>query len=79
MMKANKKKALRGICSRTESLFYECDELMGKMQVDDGNFGFDVLPEDEGAFIAIGELHDLLDEYRWKLKDILDKIEGGNK
>jgi hypothetical protein len=72
-MEENKKKELRRLCSMTESLFYGCDQLMGKMEIDNGH-GFDVSDEDEPAFIAIGELHELADEYRFKLKEILDKL-----
>lgn len=72
-MDEKKQKELRRVCSVADSLFYCCDELMGKMEVPNEN-GFDVLPEDEEAFIAVGELHDVIDEYRWKLKDIINKL-----
>ena len=74
-MDEEKKKELRRVCSMTESLFYGLDELMGKMEIEDEH-GFDVLPEDEEAFIAIGDFYDILDDYRWKLKDILEEKIG---
>lgn len=72
-MEERKKKELCRLRSMTESLFYGCDDLMGLMQVENDR-GFEVKPEDEEAFIAVGELYELADEYRWKLKDILDNL-----
>ena len=72
-MKEEKKKELRRLCTMTESLFDGCDSLMYIMQIRNGH-GFDVSDEDEDAFVVIGELHELADEYRGKLKDIVDKL-----
>lgn len=68
-MDENKEKKLRQLQSMTESLCYGCDDLMGCMQIDNGHG----LTEDEEAFIAIGELGELVDRYRCRLKDILEK------
>ena len=73
-MEKNKEKELKRVAAMADSLFYAIDELMGKMQVDDGNFGFNILPEDEEAFIAIGELHDIIDEHRWRIRNICNKL-----
>ncbi len=71
-MKEERKKELRRLCAMADSLFYACDELMGKMQ--QGNeHGFDVAEEDEAAFIEIGNLHGIIDECRGELKDLLDE------
>lgn len=72
-MNEKKKKELSRLQSMTESLFYGCDELMGTMQIENES-GFDVSDEDEEAYIALGELQALTDEYRFKLKNILNKL-----
>lgn len=72
-MDKNKENELRRLQSMAESLYYGCDDLMGFMQIENGH-GFDVKPEDEEAFIVIGELHEVMDEYRNKLQDVLNNL-----
>lgn len=74
MNKEKKKKELMRVASIADSLYYYIDELMRRMEVEDGTGGFDVTKEDEDAFIAIYELSDAIDEHRWRIRSICDKL-----
>jgi len=71
-MKEERKKELRRLCLMEDSLFYACDELMSDIE-EEGGHGCDVAEEDKAAYIAIGKLAQVIDEYRWKLEDLLDE------
>ena len=77
-MKQERKKELRRLNSMANSLFYACDELMGKMERENEH-GCDVAEEDKAAYIVIGRLAQFTDEYRWKLEDLLDEQNKKNE